>query len=61
MSSATKHLGSHLILATLQDKFLLPGELTLLESAKNTQKLDVFLDNGANRFAPIVVLKPGKT
>jgi hypothetical protein len=48
-----KHLGSHPIPATSQDKFLLPGELTLPESAWHPQKLDVFLDSGANCLALI--------
>jgi hypothetical protein len=51
--SAMKHLGSHPIPATSQDKILLPGELMLLESTWHPQKLDVFLDSGANRFALI--------
>jgi hypothetical protein len=53
MRSAMKHLGSHPIPATSQDKFLLPGELMLPGSAWHPQKLDVFLDSGANRFALI--------
>jgi hypothetical protein len=51
--SAVEHLGSHLIPASLQDKFLLLGELTLPESSWLSWKLDVFLDSSANCFALI--------
>jgi hypothetical protein len=46
-------VGSILILATSQDKFLLPGGLTILDSAWHPQKLDVFFDSGAYHFALI--------
>jgi hypothetical protein len=39
--------------ASSQDKFLLPGELKLLESSWQTVKFEVFLDNGCNTTALI--------